>query len=96
MEILGRAGAIFYAWIVCLSCLGTLNVQMFSGGRLTQAAAARNYLPPFLNAAASATADSQRQNRKNRDLRGFNRFNPFSRAQKDQNIPMYVHLTELY
>jgi amino acid transporter len=71
MEVFGRPGALFYAWIVCLSCLGALNAQMFSTGRLTQAAGALNYLPAFLNAAAGSTADGQRHNHNKKALGGF-------------------------
>jgi len=93
MEIFGRPGALFYAWIVCLSCLGTLNAQMFSTGRLTQAAGARKYLPAFFNAAAGSTADGQRHNHKITTLGGFfSWISPFPNIAKDQNIPMYVHV----
>jgi amino acid transporter len=93
MEVFGRAGAIFYAWIVCLSCLGALNAQMFSTGRLTQAAGVRNYLPAFLNAAAGSTADGQRRNHNTQPLGGFfSRIYQFPNTAKDQNIPMYVHV----
>jgi hypothetical protein len=44
-RFLGRAGSIVYAVAICLSTLGTLNVKMFTAGRLTQAAAERGYLP---------------------------------------------------
>ncbi|KAK0622616.1 amino acid/polyamine transporter I, partial [Immersiella caudata] len=44
-HFLGRAGSIVYAVAICLSILGTLNVKMFTAGRLTQAAAERGYLP---------------------------------------------------
>jgi len=93
MEVFGIAGAIFYAWIVCLSCLGTLNAQMFSAGRLTQAAGARNYLPAFLNSAAGSTADGPRHNHNKQPLGGrFSWIYLFPNTTKDQNIPMYVHV----
>ncbi|KAI9778098.1 MAG: hypothetical protein M1839_008402 [Geoglossum umbratile] len=47
-SVFGPGGALFYAWVVCLSCLGALNVKIFTAGRLTQAAVRRNYLPAFL------------------------------------------------
>ncbi|KUJ16670.1 amino acid transporter [Mollisia scopiformis] len=56
MKALGRPGALFYAWIVCLSCLGALNAIVFSAGRLTQAAGARQYIPSFLNSANNSKA----------------------------------------
>ncbi|KAI9768621.1 MAG: hypothetical protein M1840_004818 [Geoglossum simile] len=46
--VFGPGGALFYAWVVCLSCLGALNVKIFTAGRLTEAAVRRNYLPTFL------------------------------------------------
>ncbi|KAG8162059.1 hypothetical protein KVR01_007824 [Diaporthe batatas] len=57
-RIAGTAGKIFYAWIVCLSCLGTLHAIVFSAGRLTQAAGSHSYVPQFLG--RSATPPLQR------------------------------------
>jgi hypothetical protein len=37
-----------YSLIVCLSCLGTLNIKFFTAGRLTQAAADRKWLLPLI------------------------------------------------
>jgi hypothetical protein len=51
---LGRAGSIVYAVTICLSTLGTLNVKMFTAGRLTQAAAERGYLPLMMKTVAGA------------------------------------------
>ena len=62
MATVGRAGAISYAGIVCLSCLGALNATVFSMGRLTQCAGARQYIPAFFDAAANLTKDEDRDN----------------------------------
>jgi len=51
-HFLGRAGSILYAIAICLSTLGTLNVKMFTAGRLTQAAAERRYLPFLMKTVA--------------------------------------------
>ncbi|KAI9783532.1 MAG: hypothetical protein M1839_003702 [Geoglossum umbratile] len=58
-EILGEPGAWFYALMVCLCSLGSLNALVFSASRLTQAAGARNYLPAFLGTADSAGGKSR-------------------------------------
>lgn len=63
-KVFGRPGAIFYACVVGLSCLGALNAIVFSAGRLTQAAGARQYLPAFLNAAADSSASETRDHRR--------------------------------
>jgi len=47
-HLFGTAGSLFYAWIVCISCLGALNAIVFSAGRLTQAAGRRGYVPKLL------------------------------------------------
>ena len=60
-HFLGRAGSILYAVAICLSTLGTLNVKMFTAGRLTQAAAERRYLPLMMKTVAAASS------RKNHD-----------------------------
>ena len=44
-RIFGPPGAIFYTWVVCLSCLGALHATVYSAGRLTQAASSENYIP---------------------------------------------------
>jgi amino acid transporter len=51
-HFLGRVGSIVYAVAICLSTLGTLNVKMFTAGRLTQAAAERGYLPLVMKTVA--------------------------------------------
>ncbi|KAK1749747.1 amino acid/polyamine transporter I [Echria macrotheca] len=51
-HFLGRAGSVLYAVAICLSTLGTLNVKMFTAGRLTQAAAERGYLPLMMKTVA--------------------------------------------
>ncbi|KAI1379318.1 amino acid transporter [Hypoxylon crocopeplum] len=48
-RIFGIVGRLFYTWVVCLSCLGTLNAIVFSAGRLTQAASVRCFVPSFLD-----------------------------------------------
>lgn len=84
MEIFGKPGTIFYAWIVCLSCLGALNSIVFSTGRLTQAAGARHYLPAFLKSDAGLPAEHPHNlttptpNRNRRALNGA----------EHQNIPL--------
>lgn len=40
-----RAGAVLYVVVIWLSGLGSLNIKIFTAGRLTQAAAERQYLP---------------------------------------------------
>ncbi|KAK6537482.1 hypothetical protein TWF694_011667 [Orbilia ellipsospora] len=52
-HFLGDAGSIAYTAAICLSGLGTLNVKMFTAGRLTQAAAERQFLPHTLKTIAS-------------------------------------------
>ena len=59
-QVLGRPGALIYAWIVCLAGLGGLHAVTFSAGRLTQAAGARQYLPKILKADANATSTTGR------------------------------------
>ncbi|KAI1451267.1 amino acid transporter [Annulohypoxylon moriforme] len=48
-QLFGTVGRVFYTWIVCLSCLGTLNAIVFSAGRLTQAAGVRRFVPSILD-----------------------------------------------
>ncbi|KAH9907201.1 amino acid transporter [Xylariomycetidae sp. FL2044] len=48
-RVFGIVGRLFYTWVVCLSCLGTLNAIIFSAGRLTQAAGSRRFVPGLLN-----------------------------------------------
>ncbi|MCJ1307155.1 hypothetical protein MMC25_000801 [Agyrium rufum] len=47
-KTLGAAGGIIFAFLVSASCLGALNINVFTTGRLTDAAAQRRYLPSFL------------------------------------------------
>lgn len=81
-------GAVFYAWIVCLSCLGALNSIIFSTGRQTQAAGARHYLPAFLESDAGVVSQSS-------DIRVvptgfFGRIWQARNRVQVQNIPVYV------
>ncbi|KAL3425178.1 amino acid permease [Phlyctema vagabunda] len=48
-EVFGIYGVIFYTCIVGLSCLGALNVKVFTSGRLTHAAASRRWFPLYLS-----------------------------------------------
>ncbi|KAK6530533.1 Y+L amino acid transporter [Orbilia ellipsospora] len=59
-KILGRAGVLFYTWVVCICALGSLNSIVFSTSRLTQAAGERNYLPRFLKANAGTFGGTNR------------------------------------
>jgi hypothetical protein len=89
MKVFGRPGALLYAWIVCLSCLGALNAIVFSAGRLTQAAGARQYLPSFLNHIADFTTDGTGHNRRIQASRGIlRRICPSPNGAKEQNVPM--------
>lgn len=49
--LFGTAGALIATMIVALSALGALNAKIFAIGRLTQAAARRNYFPSNLGLA---------------------------------------------
>jgi len=86
MEIFGTPGAIFYAWIVCLSCLGALNSIVFSTGRLTQAAGARHYLPAFLKSSAGLSAELPHNRTVPASFSG--RICPTPNRAKNQNIPL--------
>ncbi|OCL02046.1 amino acid transporter [Glonium stellatum] len=86
---LGRAGALFYAWIVCLSCLGALNAIVFSSGRLTQAAGARRYLPSFFKTATHDISHDQRSNRNRGGTKAlFRRTCPSINHGENQNVPI--------
>ncbi|KAI0171908.1 amino acid transporter [Hypoxylon sp. FL1284] len=52
-QLFGVVGKMFYTWVVCLSCLGTLNAIVFSAGRLTQAAGVRRFVPSLLDRSAT-------------------------------------------
>lgn len=86
MEIFGTPGAIFYAWIVCLSCLGALNSIVFSTGRLTQAAGARHYLPAFLKSSAGLPAELPHN--RTAPTSFSSRICPAPNRAKNQNIPL--------
>ena len=47
-KILGSAGGLLFAALVSVSCIGALNVNVFTTGRLTVAAARQDYLPKIL------------------------------------------------
>jgi len=46
---LGPSAAVIVAALVSVSCAGTINSQMFTGGRLIASAALRGYLPSALS-----------------------------------------------
>ncbi|OCK79262.1 amino acid transporter [Lepidopterella palustris CBS 459.81] len=89
LKIFGRPGALFYTWIVCTCSLGSLNSVVLSTSRFTQAAGARQYLPPFLGTYKNATEQGQISRS------GFLvRYSPVNllagRQQKSDNIPRHV------
>jgi hypothetical protein len=88
--IFGRPGALFYAWIVSLSCLGALHATVFSMGRLTQAAGARRYLPALLKTDATLTKQDQSmsQNLGDRDA-STNTMYQVAGPNKGQDVPRY-------
>ncbi|KAK0639569.1 amino acid/polyamine transporter I [Cercophora newfieldiana] len=67
LHFLGRAGSIVYAVAICLSTLGTLNVKVFTAGRLTQAAADRGYLPMMMKTIAGTCSKKNRDDNEEDD-----------------------------
>lgn len=58
-HFLGHAGGALYTVLICLSCMGTLNIKFFTAGRLTQAAAERQFLPPFIKTVAHVKSNHE-------------------------------------
>lgn len=90
MEIIGRSGALFYTWVVCVCSLGSLNSIVFSTSRLTQAAGNRHYLPPFLRANKSATDEDNRWPLCDCMLRYMPIRAPSTLSLENDNIPRYI------
>jgi hypothetical protein len=89
--VFGRLGVLFYTWVVCMCSLGSLNSNVFSTSRLTQAAGDRQYLPPFLQAGASSAAERHRS-----PFYGYlSRYLPLRVSsagdEEDDNVPRWVH-----
>ena len=75
-KALGSAGAIIFVILVSASCLGVLNIDIYSGGILTEAAAQRGYLPGFLARPAADDASIyrvQEGNEREKAARGLRR-----------------------
>lgn len=59
-KALGPTGVIVFVILVSASCLGVLNIDIYSGGILTETAARHGYLPRFLALPASDDASIYR------------------------------------
>jgi hypothetical protein len=58
-HFLGRYGGALYTLVICLSCMGTLNIKFYTAGRLTQAATELHFLPPILRTVARVKPEDQ-------------------------------------
>jgi L-type amino acid transporter 9 len=55
-NVLGRSGAVIFALLVSVACLGSININVFTTARLTISAVSKGYLPKSLS------GDCQSQN----------------------------------
>ena len=93
--IFGRADIFIHTWIVCLSCLGALNATIFSVGRLTESAGARQNLPTISRTAKSLRRDHvlKDQNLNSLSAGSVQAIKPLS-PTKTQAIPRWVTSSE--
>jgi L-type amino acid transporter 9 len=48
-NVLGRFGAVIFALLVSVACLGSININVFTTARLTISAVSKGYLPKLLS-----------------------------------------------
>lgn len=73
---MGPVGAIIFVILVSASCLGVLNIDIYSGGILTETAAQHGYLPRILARPSSDDASTYR------DQQGREREKPTGRLRR--------------
>ena len=68
-KALGEVGGLIFAILVSMSCLGSLNINVYITSRLTVSSASRGYLPLFLE--GEATRGSRERGPRQRLSNGF-------------------------
>jgi L-type amino acid transporter 9 len=65
-DVLGRSGAVIFALLVSVACLGSIHINVFTTARLTISAVSKGYLPKLL-AGDSHSQNGQPQDRQLQD-----------------------------
>lgn len=87
-HFLGQASGLLYALVICISTLGTLNIKIFTGARLTQAAAERSFLPPIIITVQREDCEPRREPEEVESRRGISGFLQRQTRYGDGSIPL--------
>jgi hypothetical protein len=58
-NVLGRSGAVIFALLISVACLGSININVFTSARLTISAVNKGYLPKLLSGHGHVTSNKR-------------------------------------